>query len=479
MRRLTARDAGYVYLPETMLSSRVLSCWVLAPPDGGPSGLRAADIVPLLAGRLAVDDMFGSVLRRLPGDIDHPYWVLDPSADLTDHITVHGPCGMTWPVARRMLAEIADRPFDMARPLWSVDVVVDVDGIPGLPGLSTVLAVSFHHAAFDGIAFEERMHHLLADEPEPHRAPRPIGPIDEPWGLVVARAVARAPLVWTRFLLVAASAVRETRRQARQAHASRALYDRRRALVTRFNRGLHGGRRVDFVPFDLADVDAIAGLVDGATTNDVLLSIVGGAVIRFLRSVDEAPAGSLVCLVPKTTRRRRQSGPDAGSANQFLPLTVDLHTDVDDVLERIAAIAAGSRVEKERAGTVVQSEFWRAMRIAPAPLLRLSGAVARRRNVVGDRTAVNTELSTLVSDTPVATIASVPVVSGFGVAPLGRETTLVHLAVIGLGRVRLSVTADDTVLPDMPAYIRAVRASLDEHLAVVRPAGVRSGGRVE
>lgn len=480
MRQVSARDAGYVFLPETVLSARVLSCWILATPDGGPAGLTAEQMVPLLADRLAVDDMFRSVLRRLPADIDLPYWVLDPTVDPADHIAVHPPCGMTWPQAQAFLAEIADRDFDMTRPLWSVDVVTDVEGIPGRTGLATVLAVSFHHAAFDGISFEHRMHTLLADDPAPHRAPTAIGPLDGPWSVTVLRAVLRTPIVWSRFLRAAAGALREARRQSRRSASSRALYTRGRGPVTRFNTGLHGGRHTDFLEADLAEVEAIAALSPGATTNDALLSIVGGALVRFLTEAGEPPAGSLICLVPKTTRRRDGEGPDSGSANQFVPLSVDLHTDIDDVVTRMTAIAVSTRSEKERAASVSTSEFWRAVTSAPAPLLRLAGAIARRRRPkAATSTNVNTVLSTLVSDTPVATVGSLPVVSGFGFAPLGGETTLSHVAVIGLGRVRIVATADSTVMTDMPAYMRAIQASLDEHRAALRPAEVASGGRVE
>ncbi len=479
MRQLSARDAAYVYLPETALSSRVLSCWVLAASGGGPAEMTADRIVPLLAGRLAVDDMFRSVLRRLPGDVDLPYWVLDPAVDPADHITVHEPCGMVWEQAQTLLSELADRDFDMDRPLWSVDVVIDVTGIPGQDGLATVLAVSFHHAAFDAIAWERRMHTLLADDPARHRPPIAVGPLDGPWWLTVVRAVLRMPAVWARFLGAAVGAVREARQRSRQ---SRVLYDRRRAPTTRFNTGVRGGRHTDFVDVDFAEIEAMAALAPGVTANDALLSIVGGALAGFLTAHAEPPDRSLICLVPKTTRRRgdRTADGDSGPANQFVPLTVDLHTDVPDVVARMAAVAASSRAEKDRAETVTTTAFWRAVTTAPAPLLRLSGAIARRRRPApGGVTDVNTVLSTVVNETPVATVASIPVVSGFGFSPLGGETTLAHIAVIGLGRVRIIATADRTVLTDMSAYMRAMQASLDEHRAALRPVEVGSGGRVE
>lgn len=478
MRQVSARDAGYVYLPETVLSSRVLSCWVLAAPDGGPVDLTADRIVPVLADRLAVDDMFRSVLRRLPADIDLPYWVLDPAVDPADHITVHPPSGLTWPEAQAALAEIADRAFDTSRPLWSIDVLLDVTGIPDRSGAATILAVSFHHAAFDGMAWEHRMHTLLADEPVPHRAPVAIGPAGEPWALTVLRAVGRTPAVWSRFLRAAAGAAVETRRQARQVRGARALYDRRRAAGTRFDTAVRGSRTTDFIEFDLADVEALAAVVPGATTNDVLLSIVGDTLATHLTTLGEHPATSLICLVPKATRGNGAGA--SGPANQFVPLSVDMHTDIHDVVARVAAVARSSRAEKERSELVRRSAFWQAVLAAPAPLMRISGALARRRRETsGGRAPVNTVLSTIVNHTPVATVLGVPVVSGFAFSPLGGRITLAHLAVVGLGRVRLVATADSAVLPDLSSYMQTMRESLDRHRDAVARAGVASGGGVE
>lgn len=479
MRQVSARDAGYLYLPENFLSSRVLSCWVVATPDGSPSDMTAERMVPLLADRIGVDEMFRSVLRRLPADIDLPYWVLDPSADPADHITVHPPTGKRWTEAQEMLAEIADRAFDMTRPLWSVDLITDVAGVPGRSGLATLVVMSFHHAAFDGIALERRMNVLLADEPVAHRAPGAIGPCEETWTMTVLRAVLRLPVVWGGFLAAVVGAVLATRRKTRAA-GTNSVYARGRAPITRFNSGVRGGRQVDFMEVDLADVESVAALVTGATTNDALLGIVGGALTAFLAEVGERPAESLICLVPMTTRRRGDTRSDAGPANQFVPLAVDLHTDIDDVVARLAAVAAASRAEKDRAATVTDSELWRVVTTAPALLLRLAGAIARIRPPgSGRRPDVTTVLSTLVADTPIATIGSVPVVSGFGVSPLGRETNLAHLAVISLGRVRLIVTADTAALPDLSAYMSAIRGSLALHRAAVDAAADRSGGRVE
>ncbi|WP_299571629.1 wax ester/triacylglycerol synthase domain-containing protein [uncultured Williamsia sp.] len=476
MRRLSARDAGYVYLVDGFISSRVISCWILAREDGEPTGLDDQAVVDLLSRRLSADDMFSAVLRRTPGDVGEPYWVVDPDTDPADHIRVH-PDPMRWSQAQELIADEAARPFDMTAPLWSVDILSDVGGVPAQSGSVTILAVSFHHAAFDGIGWEQRLHRLLADDPDEPARPTPIGALEGPWWLTVARDVLRAPARWAVFVVALTRALWETRRQAGRSRTERAVYDRHAAPVTRFNRGLRGRRWTDFVEVEEADLDHAARLAPDATKNDVLLSMVAGAVHGYLDFHGESPERSLVCLVPMSTRRWESDESDPDTANRFLPLSVSLHTDIADLATRLQATASSTRSEKERGGAVAASRFWHAVKLAPALALRVSGAAARRRgHRAGSTTAVNTVLSTIINTTPVATVSGVPVVSGFAVSPLGNETALAHCAVVGLGRVRICVTADDIVLPDMNRYMALLRASIDAHRAAAVTA---SGSGIE
>ncbi|WP_407812473.1 wax ester/triacylglycerol synthase domain-containing protein, partial [Staphylococcus aureus] len=64
------------------------------------------------------------------------------------------------------------------------------------------------------------------------------------------------------------------------------LRNTRPAPKTRFN-GKVGAHRVwDAVPFSLKEIRALKEAVPDATVNDVVLSIVGGALRRYLQSKD-------------------------------------------------------------------------------------------------------------------------------------------------------------------------------------------------
>ncbi|MBJ7287707.1 wax ester/triacylglycerol synthase domain-containing protein [Williamsia sp.] len=464
MRQLRPRDSAYVYLDDTHLAATVVSCWVLAHPDGGPCGLDPETVTATLLERLGADEIFASVLFRLPGDIGHPYWVHRPDLDLTRHIRFHPPVGSTWPQAQSILATIADTPFDFHRPLWNVDVIADVSGVPDRVGLATIVAISFHHAAFDGIGWEETMHRLLTDDPDdlPPVEPRSIGGRDRSTARLVAREVLIAPAVWGRFGVNVIRAVHEGITGTRR--ADRPDSPGTPAPSTRFNTGIRGRRNADYVEFALDDAKRIKNLIPGATVNDVLLSIVGGAMQNHLASLGEAPTTSMRAIVPMSTRKEIHSD----AANQFLPLAIDMHTTTNDLSTRIAAITATTAAEKQRAATTMRSRYWRMVFSVPAPVLRLLGVLTRfseRRRA--PRSTVNTAFSSVINHTPIASMLGVPTASGFGFAPLGAWSTITHFVVSGLGRLMIVVTADDEVLPDIANYSDALRESVRAHLALV------------
>ena len=84
--------------------------------------------------------------------------------------------------------------------------------------------------------------------------------------------------------------------------------------------------------------------VPGATVNDVLLAVIGGALTRYLAENGEPHKGSLVAMVPRSMRKLEEWE----SANRLAVMGVDMHTDIEDPLERLARIARSSKSEKTR-----------------------------------------------------------------------------------------------------------------------------------
>ncbi len=111
-----------------------------------------------------------------------------------------------------------------------------------------------------------------------------------------------------------------------------------RAPSTRFGDKVTADRAFDGTVIELDDVAAVRNLVEGATVNDVILSIVGGALRRYLRTHGELPDMSLLSAVPVSLRAEGDTTP----GNQVSVMALSLHTDVADPVERLVAIHASA-----------------------------------------------------------------------------------------------------------------------------------------
>ena len=101
---------------------------------------------------------------------------------------------------------------------------------------------------------------------------------------------------------------------------------------TRFNNKISAHRVIEGVAFDLARIKEIKTGVPGAKVNDVMLTIVGGAMRKYLESKAELPETTLVAMAPVSVRTNDESG---SLGNQVSAMMVQLGSDIADQLERI------------------------------------------------------------------------------------------------------------------------------------------------
>ncbi len=113
---------------------------------------------------------------------------------------------------------------------------------------------------------------------------------------------------------------------------------------TSFNGTITGHRAIAYVDLSLERIKEIKRRVEGATVNDVVLAVSGGALRRYLDDRGELPNGSLLASVPVSVHGESKK---AGGSNKVSTLFTRLRTDLADPRERIEAIAAGNVNAKE------------------------------------------------------------------------------------------------------------------------------------
>lgn len=116
-----------------------------------------------------------------------------------------------------------------------------------------------------------------------------------------------------------------------------------RAPKSIFNGRIHTPRRFATQHYSIDRLRTIAKAAD-ASLNDVFLTLCGGALRRYLIEHDKLPDTTLIANVPVSVREG--TGASVGNAITFLYST--LGTDIDDPVERIAAIRESMRLGKAR-----------------------------------------------------------------------------------------------------------------------------------
>ncbi len=345
MKQLSGLDASFLYFetPEQMLHV----CGVLViDPQTVPEGYSFASMRDAIEQRVRAVPEFRQKLRHLPFDLDHPVWVDDDHFDIERH--VHR-AALPDPGDSRELAtlcgHLAGIPLDRARPLWEMWVV------EGLADGRIALFTKMHHATVDGMSGMGLLAHLASFEPElpevppiPEsvRAPGELGLI----GRGLLRRAAR-PLTAARLLLPSVKALGGTVNRASQGTAMAAPLT---APRTSFNGTISGRRTVAFVDLSLDEVKRVKRATD-STVNDVVMTLVGGALRRYLEDRGELPAQSLLATVPVSVRE--SSG--AEGSNQVSAMFTRLGTDVAEPVERLKQVSAGTRKAKAHQGAIPAS----------------------------------------------------------------------------------------------------------------------------
>jgi WS/DGAT/MGAT family acyltransferase len=211
------------------------------------------------------------------------------------------------------------------------------------------MIMKMHHALLDGPSGAELMVQLLDLEPAPAEPPSTPEPLD------VDRPPTRLELDMTTWRRVNRGAWRAAdemsnavdvwsagRRWDRD-HRDVAVPGAFDAPRTLFNQPITRRRAVRSasVPLDVLDKvrrDA------GATINDVVLTITGGALRRYLQRRRALPDSPLVAMVPVSTR----GGESADGGNQLSAVLTTLATDVPDPRERMARITRVTNAVKSR-----------------------------------------------------------------------------------------------------------------------------------
>jgi WS/DGAT/MGAT family acyltransferase len=384
MRQLTACDAQFVAGEDGRAHGHYAGVAIYDPatsPDGEVTVERLRAIV---GARLHLVPPFRWRLAEIPFGLDLPYWAQVDDVDLTHHVRE---VVLRAPGDDRALAAVVEdvlaRPLDHSRPLWELTLV------RGLADGRLALVAKIHHAASDGVGAAELFSVLHDPTPEVREVPRAEGVRADSPGTVgmLARGLLGVPRQPARTLLSvpralphldqvpflrslpgvssAAGVARRAGRALPGGDGEALEATRLRAPRTRMSGQITAGRRVAFAATPLDEIKAIKNHF-GVTVNDVVMTIVAGALRSWLDQLEDLPAAPLVAAVPLSVRTREQRGT---YGNRIAMMMTPMPTDVADPVDRLQATRSSMDAVKARHRTVPATILQDANHFIPPVLL--------------------------------------------------------------------------------------------------------------
>jgi diacylglycerol O-acyltransferase len=259
---------------------------------------KVVRLAPVAAGELDVSrlrervaeriELAPALTRRLGGSARRPGWVVDEDFDLSQHVVatpVAGPLDRAGLLA--LVARLFEQRLDRSRPLWRIDTVA-------LAGGGSALIWRIHHSLADGTASVRYARALLWDEgPEASMTPSQAH---------------------------AAHAADEARRRAHLAGFLRREYPRGECRSP-FDGHIGTRREVAFAAVPLQPLHDAAKQLDGATVNDAVLTIVAGAVGRWVR-LRHGELGTIRLRVPVSLHHE---GDEVANHDSFFSVALALN----------------------------------------------------------------------------------------------------------------------------------------------------------
>ena len=456
-RRLTTQDSAFVYFEK---DTAPMSIGTVAVFEGQVSYGR---LVEHLNSRMPLVPRYRHRLVAAPLGLAHPTWEPDPEFNIYNHVRR---IRLPEPGTDEQLAELAGKlyssPLSRRKPLWEVYVV------EGLSEGRSALVAKVHHCLVDGVSGIEIMMVTLDISPDP--SPPPVS--DEEWnpkpipsrGARLIDAAFDRLGQWVRTVGDVQSGLLNPRKPLRRAQHVLLGIEHLGPLFVRpvpripFNSRLTRERSITWVEMPFAEVRAIRNAL-GGTVNDVALTIVSGAMQRYLEAHGQSSEGvELRIMAPVNIR---PEGEKMALGNRISSMFPDLPVGIKDPIERARAVRERMEwLKKDGQPTGVDALF-RMLDLIPPAVQRLLGSMPQMPNAV---------LNMICTNVPGPMIPLYAVghrlLAHYPLVPLAWDLGLAVCITSYDHKLFMSLTADANAVPDLPR----LRQFFDESFKELRTA---------
>lgn len=453
---LSPLDAGFLQVESDTQLMHVGSLLVL---DGPVPAYQ--DYCNHVASRLDAVPRYRQRVEHALLDIARPYWTDDPHFSLAYHVRHTAvPYPGDEAQLRTLAGRIMSQRLDLKRPLWEMWMV------EGLRDGGWAVISKVHHAMIDGVSGHEILEIMLDREQEsPLVAPVDWQPRPPPTRTDllsdVTGWVARLPADLTG----AATAAIRNPRDAVRGTAVRAagMWQVGRKVVGPpgpLNGPIGPHRRWSWARADFARVKLVKDAA-GCTVNDVVLATIAGGFRQYFlergERLDEMAVRSLVPVSVRTAEQRGRLG------NQVSAMFADLPVQLDDPLERLAAVTEQMQRLKSSGQAIGVGSLVSAAEFVPPTLITLA---ARVSIAVGQR-MFNTVTTNIPGPQYPLYLLGSRLREMFPYIPIADGARISIGIVSYAGSLAFAATGDYDAVPDLDDLCRDIEAALDELVAAV------------
>lgn len=454
--RLSFLDTSFLALesPDTPMhvgSVLLMDSAGMTTPDGG---LDIDRVRRYMAGRIHMAPRYRQKLSWIPIE-QYPVWVDDEHFDLTYHVRHTAlPQPGTETQLQALAGRIMSQGLDRARPLWEMWLV------EGLEDGRFAMINKVHHCMIDGLAGVELMAMILNIGPDPTiLEPREWNPRPAPSGaeLLVAEhaRLTRVAVDTLKGMTHATERVGELGKQVLQRlqAATKAVQSGwlTPASRTPLNEKIGPNRRFIWLDTPLEDIKSIRAAT-GAPINDVILTIIAGAIRSFLidqRGFDPTDT-DFRAMVPVSVRDRAGNG-DMG--NQVAMWLVGLHLGEPDPVARLAAIRAETLHLKRTKQAQGAASLVAAASGTPVTLLSLGLKAA------ADLRPFNMTITNVPGPQFPLYLGESRMLATYPLVPLWQYHGLSIALFSYSGTINWGVVADYDLVPDIDKFLACLRES--------------------
>ena len=482
--RLTALDASFLHLEDGSSHMHVAGVSIF---EGEPPAYE--DLVNHIEQRLSLVPRFRQKLRFVPLGQGRPVWVDDPHFNLRYHVRV---TALPPPGSEEQLKNLASRVFaqqlDRTKPLWELWLVEGLgprdgglpagngDAAPEAPPPRFALLSKTHHALVDGVAGVDITAVLFDTAPEPEAPPATEStwvPKPEPTSMqLLGDALLERAIQPAEIARSARAAFRAPRRLVSKSIDSLAAVGALArtglgAPASPLNVAIGPHRRFDWVRNDLDEVKAIKNAI-GGTVNDVVVTVVTGALRDFLKQRGEqVDALTLKAMVPVSVRREEEYGM---TGNRVAAMMAPLPIHEPDPLERHRIVSEALGGLKQSGQAVGAEVLTQLSGFAPPTVLAQAGRLQSRQRFF------NLVITNVPGPQIPLYVLGRELVDIFPLAPLAQRQALCIAIMSYNGRLNFGLLGDFDAMADLYLVAQGIRDSMDE-LRAAAGLGRRRGRR--